>query len=153
MFEALNYKDYAAFSLFAERDNMSGDAINPKGFSPRSLVYMMEIYKDLGLNGLKNFNGMTPERFAKLESAFKMQPYLSTLKELSDLKGQIMNDFENNAAPTIILQKVNRVKSLLDGVTTLPMNGEYSDVLSNITASIKWWQEEILRRMANSPLL
>ena len=153
MFEALNYKDYAAFSLFAERDNMSGDAINPKGFSPRSLVYMMEIYKDLGLSGLKNFNGMTPERFAKLESAFKMKPYLATLKELSDLKGQIMNDFEENVAPTIILQKVNRVKSLLESVTTLPMNGEYTDNLSNITTSIKSWETEILKRMANSPVL
>ena len=152
MFKALKYKDYEAFSLFAERDNMSGDDINPKGFSPRSLVYMMEIYKELGLDGLKNFNGMTPERFAKLESAFRMQPYLSSLNELTDLKGQIMNDFENNVAPTIVLAKVNRVKAILDSLKTLPVNGEYTDVLSDITRSINWWEKEILKRMASNPL-
>lgn len=147
MFNALNFTDYEAFSLFAERDN-----INRDGMSPRDMVKMYKIYKEIGFDALASFNGMTPEKFEMLESAFKMQPYLSTLKELTELKGQIMNDFENNVAPSTILHKVNRVKGLLDGIDNLPLNGEYTDSISNITASVKWWQEEILKRLSKNPV-
>ena len=147
MFKALNFSDYEALSLFAERDNK-----DPNGVSPRDMVKMYKIYKDIGFAALSSFNGMNEMRFEMLENAFKLQPYLSTLKELTELKGQIMNDFENNTAPNLILAKVNRVKDLLDSVNQLPMNGEYTNDLSNITTSIKWWETEILNRIARTPL-
>ena len=145
MFKALKFTDYEAFSLFGERDNK-----DRKGMSPRDMVKMYKIYKEIGFQALESFNGMTPERFEMLENAFKLQPYLSTLKELTELKGLIMNDFDKNVAPTVILQKVNRVKTLLDSVNQLPMNGEYTDDLLNITASVKGWQDAILERMSKS---
>lgn len=147
MFKALKFTDYEPFSLFGERDNKDRN-----GMSPRDMVKMYKLYKEVGLEALSSFNGMTPEKFEMLQNTFKLQPYLSTLKELTELKGQIMDDFENNTAPNLILAKVNRVKHLLDNVKTLPMNGEYTDNLSNITTSIKWWETEILKRIANNPL-
>lgn len=147
MFKALKFTDYEAFSLFGERDNKDRN-----GMSPRDMVKMYKIYKEIGFQALSSFNGMTPERFEMLENAFKLQPYLSTLKELIELKGKIMNDFENNAAPNVILAKVNRVKDLLDSVNQLPMNGEYTDDIANIAVSVKWWETEILKRIAKNPL-
>ena len=147
MFKALNFTGYEPFSLFAERDNKESN-----GMSPRDMVNMYKIYKDIGFPALQTFNGMNPERFQELQNAFKLQPYLQSIQELRELDREIENDFNSLIAPNKILAKVAKVKSILDSMKELPRNGEYTDVVSQISGKVKGWEGAILSALSR-PML